>query len=74
MTRSLDLLAAPVELALREVAVAIVDRLELRAVDRDVRPRQKAHRAAQGDKAGTDSPDGGAVLPTELGNGLMIGR
>jgi hypothetical protein len=38
----LDLSHAPVHLGPREVLVAIVDRLELAAVDRDVRLREQA--------------------------------
>jgi hypothetical protein len=58
----LDLGPSPRHLGAREVAVAVVHRLELAAVDRHAGGGQVAHRAAQPDEACADLADG-APLP-----------
>ena len=50
----LQLCTAPLHLALREVAVAIVDRLELGSIDGDARGREQSQLAAQLHETGAD--------------------
>ena len=70
----LDLRHASVHLGAREVPIAVVHRLELAAVDRDAGFRKQAHRAAQRDEACAHFADGSTIVPTEIGNGLVIGN
>src|SRR5206468_7943510 len=67
-----DLLLAALDLALREVVVATVHRLELAAVDSNAGLRQQAHLAAQLDEPRTNFPDGGAVVFAEISDGFVI--
>lgn len=65
--------APSLHLALGEVLVARVDRLELRAINRHARLRQQAHLAAQLDEARADSSDRRAVVLAEIGDRLVVG-
>ena len=68
----LDLRHASVHLGAREVLIAVVHRLELAAVDRDAGFREQAHCAAQRDEACAHFADGSTIVPTEIGNGLVV--
>ena len=69
----LDLRHPPLHLGAREVLVAVVDCLELAAINRDAGLRQQAHRAAQCNKLSTNFADGSAIVLAEVGNRLVIG-
>jgi hypothetical protein len=62
------------DLALGEVAVTVVDRLELAAVDRDAIALQYADAAAEFDELCAGLADGGAVVAPEIGDGLVVRR
>ena len=62
------------ELAWREVAVAVVHRLELAAVDGDDALGQQLELPAQRDEATADVADALAVVVAEVGDGLEVGR
>lgn len=62
------------DLALGEVSVAFVDRLELAAVDRDAIALQDADPAAELDELRADPAAGSAVVAPEIGDGLVVGR
>ena len=64
---------APLHLGAGEVLIAVVDRLELAAVDCHAGLREQAQRAAERDKPGADLPDSAAVVLAEVGNCLVIG-
>ncbi len=68
----LDLRHPPRHLALGEVAVAIVDRLELRAVDGNRGDRQQSKPAAQFDETSAYLADRGAAVLAEVGDRLVI--
>jgi len=70
----LQLLTPPLDLAFREVLVARVDRLELRAVDRHARLRQQAHLPAQLHELCTNLLNCGTVVLAEVGDRLVVGR
>ena len=59
-------------LALREVPVAVVHRLELAAIDRNARLREQTHRPAQGHKSRADLADRGTVVLPEVGDRLVV--
>ena len=69
----LDLATPPLHLGAREVAVAVVHRLEFAAVDRNAGGGQQAHLAAQPDEACADLADGAAIVLAEVRDGLVIG-
>ena len=60
------------DLALGKVAIAIIVRLELTAVDRDACPLQRADPAAKLYKTGACPADGGTVATPKVGDGLVI--
>jgi hypothetical protein len=66
--------APPIHLALREVLVAVVDRLELAPVDGHARRGEQAHLAAQLDKLRTHLAQRRTVVLAEIGDRLVIGR
>jgi hypothetical protein len=68
----LNLRHAPVPLGEREVFVAIVDRLELPAVNGDAGLHQQTHHAAQRNDARAHFADGSAIVLAEVGNRLVI--
>src|SRR5439155_5529978 len=68
----LNLCHAPVHLGAREVLVAIVDRLELAAVNGDAGLREQAHHAAQCNEPRAYFADGRAIVLAEIGNRLVI--
>lgn len=68
----LNLRHAPVHLGAREVFVAIVDRLELTAVNGDAGLRQQTHHAAERNEARAHFADGSAIVLAEVGNRLVI--
>lgn len=70
----LDLLAAPLDLALGEVAVAIVDGFEFAPIDGHARRRQQPHLAAQIDEARADLLDRRPVVLAEVGDHLVVRR
>jgi hypothetical protein len=62
------------DLALGEVAVAVVHRLELAAVDRDAGAPQHADPTAELDELRAGLADGRAIVAPEIGDGLVVGR
>src|SRR5205085_10376925 len=66
----LELRPAPLHLRPREVPIAIVDRLELAAVDRNARIHKQTHLPAQFDKARAHLADGTAVVLPEISHRL----
>ena len=68
----LNLRHAPVHLGAREVFVAIVDRLELTAVNDDAGLRQQTHHAAQRNEACAHPADSSAIVLAKIGNRLVI--
>jgi len=64
----LNLRHAPVHLG----ALAIVDRLELTAVNGDAGLRQQTHHAAQRNETRAHFADGSAIVLAEVGNRLAI--
>ena len=69
----LQLLAPALHFRLREVLVAVVDRLELAAVDRDAGRREQSDLAADLDEARAHF-DGRPVVLPEIGDGLEVWR
>ena len=57
-----------------EIAVPVVDRLEFAAINRHACTCQNANLAAQLDKPGTGLADRRAVVLSEVGDCLVIGR
>ena len=70
----LDLLHALFELVRREVAVAVVDRLELAAVNRHDAVGKQLELAADHDELAADVADAGTVVAAEVGDGLEVRR
>src|SRR4029077_16854407 len=70
----LDLSKPALHLRAREILVAVVDRLELAAVDGDARLRQKAYLSANGDELRAHLADRRPVILAEIGNRLVIGN
>jgi hypothetical protein len=67
-----QLRAPPLHLALGEVLVAVVDRLELAAVDGHARRSEQAHLAAQLDEASAHLAKRKTVVLAEVGDRLVI--
>lgn len=61
------------DLALGEVAIPVVHRLELAAVDRDALALQRADTAAEFDELGAGPADDGTIVAPEADNGLVVG-
>src|SRR6266480_1635842 len=70
----LDLSKPALHLRAREVLVAVVDRLELAAIDGDARCRQKAYLSANGDELRAHLADRRPVILAEIGDRLVIGN
>src|SRR5437016_2484002 len=70
----LDLSKAALHLCAREILVAVVDSLELAAVDGNARLRQQANLSAKGDKLRAHLADRRPVILAEIGNCLVIGN
>ena len=70
----IDLGQTPLELGGGEVLVAIVDGLELAAVDGHQRLGKEVQLAAQHDELAAHGADGWAVVVAEVGDGLEVGR
>src|SRR6516162_11694655 len=68
----LQLGAAPLHLAAREVLVAGVDRLELAAINRNARLRQQTHQVAQFNKLHANLLDRRSVIFAEVSNRLVV--
>ena len=68
----LGLLHSPLKLGAGEVAVAVVDRLELAAIDGHKRFREQAKLLAQHHELPTDAADCLAVILAEVGDGLEV--
>jgi hypothetical protein len=68
----LDLLHPLLELVRREVAVAVVDRLELAAVHGDDAVDEQLELAADGHKLAAGLADAAAVVAAEIGDGLEV--
>src|SRR5262249_47521116 len=68
----LDLAQPAIHLRAREVLVAVVDRLELAAIDGDARRRQQADLSAKRDELRTHLADRRPVVLAEIGNRLVI--
>ena len=64
----------PLELGGGEVLVAVVDGLELAAVDGHQRLGKQIQPAAQHDELAAHSADGASVVLAEVGDGLEVGR
>ena len=61
------------DLAPGEVAIAVVDGLELAAVDRDAGSLQHPDAAAEFDEPSADPADRWPIVAAEIGDGLVIG-
>src|SRR3984893_9483843 len=70
----LDLSDAALHLRAREVLVAVVDRLELAAIDGAARCRQKADLSAKRDELRAHLADRGPVILAKIGKRLVIGN
>ena len=70
----LDLLHARGELAVGEVLVTVVDRLELAAVDGHCGVGKQLHLPAQQDELAADPADRLAVVAAEVSDGLEVGH
>src|SRR5262245_63334960 len=68
-----DLSEAAIHLRAREVLVAVVDRLELAAIDGDARRRQQADLSAKRDKLRTHLAARRPVILAAIGNRLATG-
>ena len=68
----LDLLDALGDLGDREVLVAVVDGLELAAVDGDDRPGEQVELAAQHDELRAGRADRRSIVAAEVGDGLEV--
>ena len=68
----LQLRHALLELGVGEVLVAVVDRLELAAIDRNDRLGEQIELAAQHDEFATDVADRFAIVLAEVGNRLEV--
>ena len=69
-----ELRAPAIDLASCKIAISIIDRFELAAVDRDARLRQQTHLATEIDEARTHPADRRAIVLAEIGNHLVIGN
>src|SRR6202035_5008725 len=67
-----DLLHAPLHLGAGEIAVSVVHRFELAAIDRDDRLREQVQLTAQHDELAAYSADGRAVVLAEIGDRLEV--
>ena len=65
--------AAPLHFGPREVLVAVVDGLELAAIDGDARCGEKPHLAAEFDKASAHLAQRRTVVLAEVGDCLVVG-
>ncbi len=63
-----------VDIAAREILVAIVHRFEFTAADGDAGFGEQFHLAAQLDEARAEFFDAGAIVLAEVGDGFMVGR
>src|ERR1019366_1270033 len=70
----LELRAPAIDLPSCKIAISIVDRFELAAVDRDARLRQQTHLATEIDEARANLADRRAIVLAEIGNHLVIGN
>src|ERR1019366_9923064 len=70
----LELRAPAINLPSCKIAISIVDRFELAAVDRDARLRQQTHLATEIDEARANLADRRAIVLAEIGNYLVIGN
>jgi hypothetical protein len=70
----LDLSNPALNLRTREVLVAVVDRLELAAIDGDARLCQQTNLSAQRHKLRTYLADRSPVILAEIGNRLVLGN
>ena len=61
------------DLAPGEVAIAVVDDLELAAIDSHTGPLQHTDAAAQFDELSADPADRRTIVAAEIGDGLVIG-
>src|SRR5215471_20855900 len=68
----LQLGAAALHLATREVLVAGINGLKLAAVDRNARIREQTHQATQFDKLHADLLDRWSTVLAEVGNRLVV--
>ncbi len=62
------------DLALGEVAITVIDRLELTAVDSHAIALQHTDPAAKLDKLSAGPADGGTVVTPEIRDGLVVGH
>lgn len=69
----LELLHARLELAVGEVLASVVDGLELAAIDGNDSIGEELESAAQDDELAAHFADRGAVVLTEVGDGLEVG-
>src|SRR5215831_12744310 len=69
----IDLRKSALHLCAGEILVAIIDRLELAAVDRDARLREQAQLSAKGDELGANLAYCSSVVLAEIGDRLVVG-
>ena len=70
----LELRAPAIDLPSCKIAISIIDRFELAAVDRDARLRQQTHLATEIDEARAHPADRRAIVLAEISNHLVIGN
>ena len=68
-----DLLPTPRQLGCGEVAVAIIDRFELAAVNGNAASREQGHLPAEQDETATNLADRITIISPEIGNRFVIG-
>ena len=66
--------APAIDLPSCKIAISIIDRFELAAVDRDARLRQQTHLSTEIDEARARPADRRAIVLAEIGNHLVIGN
>ncbi len=69
----IDLRKSALHLCEREILIAIIDRLELAAVDRNARLRAQAQLSTKGDELCANFADRSSVILAEIRNRLVVG-
>ena len=72
MDAGLNLFHAPLQLGTGEIAIPVIDCLELAAVDGDQGLGEQTELLAQHHELTADATDRGAVVLPEVGNGLEV--
>src|SRR5215467_8000192 len=70
----IDLRKSPLHLRAGEILIAIIDRLELAAVDRNARLREQAQLSTKRDELCANLADRSSVILAEIRNRLVVGN